>query len=186
MAYYYSPFRKNYHNTLSARGDFCPFCDSENMQQQAVKNTKGQVIENEYYTWVVNYFPKFEGHTMVVPKKHTLFIGEENTNEVVARENLTVFAVNMLKKLYPESGVEVFIQTGQGSTSSVPHLHWHILPAHESDPLRAFEKLGHFSTVDENKEKVLIFPVEIKKALDGLQKELAETIGEDFPTPRGE
>lgn len=178
MAYYYSPFRKQYDKKeKKTSSDGCVFCNFDKVKQQAVINAGGQIIENSHYVWLVNYFPRHEGHTLLIPKKHVVGIGEESPDQVFAREQLFAFASKMLRKLYPGAGIEIFNQTGEGSLASIEHLHWHIVPAQPSDPLRSFEKLGHFYTVDEKEEKVIVFPVEIEKACEGLQRELADVIG---------
>jgi len=170
MAYYYSPFRNTY---KKKEGDApCVLCDPINSNEQSVKRPDKTTVENKHYIWIINLYPKFEGHTMVVPKKHITEIGKESEEEIVAREELIVIASRTLKKLYPGAGIDVFIQTGGGSESSIPHLHWHVVPAQKDDQLRSFDKLGHFYTIEPDKEKVLLFPIEIKLA----RKELAKAL----------
>ncbi len=36
---------------------------------QIVRDAYGRSIENDYYVWIMNWYPRYEGHTMVVPKK---------------------------------------------------------------------------------------------------------------------
>ncbi len=173
MAYYYSPFRKEY---LQRASQDCAFCDLKVNEEQIIRNKAGQPIENEYYRWVINYYPKFEGHTMVVPKRHITEIEQESQSEVQARHDLIVVAAAALKKTYPGAGVEIFMQTGPGSAASVSHLHWHVVPALPDDSLRSFEKMGHFYTTEQEQEKVLLFPVSIRLAREKLQEELAEAL----------
>ena len=135
------------------------------------------MVENEYYRWVVNFFPKFEGHTLIVPKRHVTELGTEQRNEILAREKMINMASTILQKVYQNSGVEIFLQTGAGSESSIQHLHWHVVPAMPDDHLRSFAKLGHFYTTKPNEERVLIFPVRIKRSPAVLKLALARTIG---------
>lgn len=150
--YYYSPFRRSYAENRAERAAACDFCDTEIMGAQAVRTSEEVLIENEHYRWIINFFPKFEGHTMVVPKRHLVNLGEETPEEVIAREALIVIAANALRELYPAAGIEVFIQTGSGSESSISHLHWHVVPALPDDHLRGFDKLGHYCTVEPGQE----------------------------------
>lgn len=175
MAYYWSPFRKEY-QPEAPQG--CPFCDEPLMRQQAVKSKEGLVMENKHYWWVINWYPKFEGHTMVVPKRHILSLEEETSEEVLARHELITLATRFLPAMYEGAGVEIFLQYGKGSEGSIPHLHWHVVPAQEDDHLRGFTKLGHFHTMDEREEKVLTFPVKIKYAREELQDALSKVIDE--------
>lgn len=169
MAYFFSPFRSSY----QPASQICPFCDREKIEIQAVRTMHGSLAENKHYVWLVNYFPKFEGHTMIVPKQHVESLDTETDAEILARQELMRKAITTLKKLYPESGVEIFIQYGSGSASSIKHLHWHLVPAQKEDQLRSFEKLGHFYTTEEGKEKVLLFPHTIQLARDELRDALS-------------
>lgn len=174
MAYYYSPFRKNYSKETNADG--CPFCNEEEMSKQVICRSDGTLIENKYYRWIINTYPKFEGHTMLVPRKHILHIGEESAEEICAREELLLIASDALRKLYPGAGIEVFLQTAGESASSVEHLHWHVVPALKDDNLRSFEKLGHFYTIEPEEEKIVIFPHRIEKGGDVLQEALRNVL----------
>ena len=175
MAYYYSPFRNTYNKDRAARPG-CVFCDPTVLAGGGVRRADGTVVENEHYLWIINSFPKFEGHTLIVPKRHVTELGDETPAEVAAREELVVLASRALQTLYPGAGVEVFLQTGPGSESSVSHLHWHVTPAQPDDPLRGFDKLGQFFTIEPDKERVIIFPVPIKLAQDELLAALAKVL----------
>jgi diadenosine tetraphosphate (Ap4A) HIT family hydrolase len=179
MAYYYSPFRKIYGGTKHKGEETCPFCSKEGRISQSIRNADGVLMENEHYFWITNFFPKFEGHTMIVPKKHIRALHEEDSEEIVARHDLSLFAMRQLEKVYPGCGFEIFIQYGPGSAQSVEHLHWHIVPAQPDDALRSFEKLGHFYTTEEGKEKAIVFPVKINLAREELIGKLAEVIGNE-------
>ena len=179
MAYYYSPFRKEYVKEGEKVQGGCPFCSSENIQSQVVRNASQELIEDEHYFWVVNYFPRFEGHTMIVPKRHLESLEEESPEEILSRQKLTLFALRQLSKLYPEFGFEIFMQYGEGSLQSVEHIHWHIVPAQKEDPLRGFQKMGHFNTSIEGEEKVIIFPIPIRLAREELLAALAKAIGNE-------
>lgn len=172
--YYYSPFRNKY--GTNPQKNSCPFCEVDTMSSQGVRDSVGILIENDYYRWVVNYFPKFEGHTMVVPKRHITTLGSEQPDEIIARDELITHASQTLTTLYPGAGVEIFLQTGEGSESSITHLHWHVVPALPKDPLRGFDKLGQFFTIEEGKERVVVFPVAIELAQEKLLSALATVL----------
>lgn len=178
MAYYFSPFRNSYSgDKKKIEGqETCPFCSLENIERQCVRNTSGMMVENEHYRWMVNFFPKFEGHTMLIPKRHLKHPEEESSDELLSRHTIGIFAMKQLEKIYPGCGFEIFLQYGAGSEQSVEHLHWHIVPAQKGDPLRSFEKLGQFYTKEEGKEKVIFFPTPIQFARETLLEKLAEAI----------
>ena len=177
MAYYYSPFRKEYDVQRPSGG--CPFCNKALIDKQKVSGADGAPIENEHYFWIVNWYPKYEGHTMLVPKRHIVTLAEETDKEAVARHRLSVFAAETLQRVYPGSGIEIFLQTGAGSQSSIPHLHWHVSPSLPNDPIRGFNKLGQFYTEEADKEKVLLFPVAIRLAREDLQRAIKDALTEE-------
>jgi diadenosine tetraphosphate (Ap4A) HIT family hydrolase len=146
------------------------------VEKQAIRNQHDEIAQNETHVWLANYFPKFEGHTMIVPKRHLTSIQDETDAEAIGRNALIKTAAAALNRLYGNSGLEIFLQTGNGSQSTVPHLHWHLVPARPDDPLRSFEKLGHFYTTKENEEKIVIFPIEISLAKEDLQKALSKIL----------
>lgn len=163
MVYSFSPFRNHYQKPEP--GAACHFCSESVLAKQTIKSN-GLPVENDYYRWVVNWYPKFEGHTMLIPKRHFCHLSEETEEEeeeeeVLARHRLLKVAIARLEHCYPKCGLEYFIQTGSGSGSTVPHLHWHLVPASPADQLRSFEKLGHFYTTKEGEEKVVVFPQRI-------------------------
>jgi diadenosine tetraphosphate (Ap4A) HIT family hydrolase len=170
MPYFYSPLRNEYKKS----SDGCPFCDEENINPQIILDKNGKRIENEHYFWIVNRYPRFEGHTMLVPKKHIIKIEDETKEEAASRHELLCRVYPALMKVYAISGVEVFLQTGSNSLSTVPHLHWHVLPSFPDEKLRGFEKMGYFDTKEPETEKVVLYPVKIKLAREDLKKALSE------------
>lgn len=138
------------------------------MDAQTIVDQAGELFQNDYYRWVVNAYPKFEGHTMLVPHAHVTDLTEETDAALLARQKLLTEILPILQHAYPNCGVEYFLQTGPGSASSVAHLHWHLVPAFPDDELRSFEKLGHFYTTEPDQEKVVIFPKRISMSPDEL------------------
>jgi diadenosine tetraphosphate (Ap4A) HIT family hydrolase len=190
MPYYYSPFRKEYKQNKSKSKPRDPkypsiFCDPEIIEKQGVRDGDGKIVQNEYYYWMINWFPRAEGHTMVVPKRYVTAHDQEKPEEVLARQELMVFAMGVVKKAFKTDGCEFFNQHGSMSWRSIDHLHWHLMPVNkEVDLLKPsylnhFEKLGIFAT-DESEEKELRvkFPIIIEYAQEKLQKLLTETMKE--------
>jgi diadenosine tetraphosphate (Ap4A) HIT family hydrolase len=175
--YYYTPFRNTYNGKKSDTE--CVFCNKKMMASQSVKHPGGLAVETRSYRWIINIYPKFEGHTMVVPKKHITEIGAETEREINEREKLFAVASRTLQALYPGAGVEIFLQTGPGFESSIKHLHWHIVPSLPQDPLRGFDKLGHFFTMEKEKAKILVFPVPVRLARNQLLRALTRTLGKE-------
>jgi len=191
MPYYYSPFRKAYEKKVESKSTNKPeikkyksiFCNPEIINSQGVFDIKGKLIENEHYYWLINWYPRTEGHTMIIPKRYITEHYEETEAEILARHSLIVYAIEILKKAFDTDGIEIFNQRGRESYSSIDHLHWHLVPVKKNDPLwngnfKNMEKLGYFYTDTKDEQKVVMFPIEIQYAQEELQKLLANTIGE--------
>lgn len=176
MPYYYSPFRSRYEKEVQDKSPKpCVLCNVELMESQTLRHHTGTLIENEHYRWVVNWYPRAEAHTMLVPKRHILTISDETEAEVLARHQLLQRCVRILQTTFPDSGIEIFLQTGKGSLGSLEHLHWHLVPTLPQHSLIGFEKIGHFSATKPAEEKVVITPIEITIARESLLQLIADT-----------
>ena len=173
MKYFYSPFRLDYQPKKTKN---CPFCDKEKLSSHSIKDKKGKIIENESYIWLVNWYPRCDGHTMVVPKRHILNLEEETSKEVLLRNELFLKAIKALKKVYPKSGYEIFLQTGEGSDSTVPHLHWHVMSVLESDNLKGISKLGKLVVREKGEKREVLYPVSIIHARGSLQQAFTKVL----------
>lgn len=175
MPYYYSPLRKNYEQETNPKPKpDCPFCTPE-IVSQTFTDHQGTLFENDHYRWVANWFPRAEAHTMLVPKRHITQLADVTNEELIARHELLLQCYRVLQTAFPDSGVEIFLQTGKGSLSSLPHLHWHLVPTLPQHSLTGFEKIGYFSTIEPAEEKVVITPIEITIARESLLQFIADT-----------
>ncbi len=165
MAYYYTPFFEKY---IPPAEGICLFCEEKNISAQLFRDKENKPIENEYFYWIANWFPKYEGTTMIVPKRHITSLSDITPAESVARDALIARASCILSRVYPGSGTEIFMQTGTGSYSSVPHLHWHVFPAEKEGPFVSYEKTGRFFTTVPKEQKIILFPIEIQLAKETL------------------
>lgn len=79
--------------------------------------------------------PISEGHTLVIPKKHStniLDIDQESLNQVMS----VVHALSgQLKDKYQATGINLLHAAGKDAQQSVFHFHLHIVPRHENDGL---------------------------------------------------
>jgi len=173
MPYYYTPFRSNYQpaaDTPSSKP--CVFCDEQIITTQSLLQNNGRRFENKHYYWVVNWFPRTEAHTMLVPKRHITDIADETTDELLARQSLLLEAMQALKNTFGDTGFEVFLQTGPGSLSSIKHLHWHLIPTKPQKDTLSLAKLGYFWTTEPDKEKIVLQPTAITIAREELIEQI--------------
>jgi len=168
MPYYYSPFRKDYQPPQQTDTPKpCPLC-GKGIENQLLRDYHGVPIANDYYFWVANWYPRAEAHTMIVPRRHIIDFQEETEAEILARQALFIRVYDILKKIFPESGIEYFLQSGKGSHGTLAHLHWHVIPTLPQHSLTGFEKIGYFSTTEPAEEKVVITPIQITIAREVL------------------
>ena len=86
------------------------------------------------------------------------------------------FAADTLQKLYPDAGIETFLQYGKGSRMSLPHLHTHVVLALPTDTYRGMQKLGYFEAFEEDEEKIIMLPVKVTLVREKLIEALAKVI----------
>lgn len=173
MPYYFSPFRALYqedleHEKTNKPDNYCVFCDDDTMRAQSLKNSAEVIYENELYRWIVNWFPRAEGHTMLIPKRHIIEISDETDTELLARQDILKQAMAALSQTFGATGFEIFLQTGKGSAGTKSHLHWHLIPTIIQHDFVGMEKLGYLSTTEPTPQEVVLTPTEITIARDKL------------------
>jgi diadenosine tetraphosphate (Ap4A) HIT family hydrolase len=177
MGYYFSPYRKEYHTLVHQVGiKKCPFCSNEDLARQTIHNKDGVPIENEYFRWIINYYPYSNAHTLIVPKRHITSFEDQSAEEILSYHHMKCFAAATLQKLYPEAGIEIFFQYGKGSRMSLPHIHSHVVPALPTDQFRGLEKHEFFEALEEGKEKIIMAPIDVTLAREDLIEALADVL----------
>ena len=109
----------------------CLFCQIARGEVSA-----STVFEDDDTVAFLDHRPVFQGHTLVVPKRHI------ETLAALPDDLLPAFFVNvrMLARAV-ESGMEAdgtFVAINNKVSQSVPHLHVHIVPRKKKDGLRGF------------------------------------------------
>lgn len=187
MGYYFSPHRSEYVKNREAImrrvKKVCPFCEESSFADQVITDRRGDPVENAHYRWLVNLYPACEGHTLIVPKRHLVSVRDESPEEILAREQLIQTAAKALRLLRPEAGIEIFMQYGEYSRMSVPHLHTHVVLSLPSDPLRGMGKWGHLEAMDKDQDKVVVRPTDLELGRDVLRDALAKAL--DLKAPSG-
>jgi len=116
--------------------------DSENLDMERAclfcKIVAGEipsekVLESENFVVVKDAFPKVEGHSLVISKKHYdsfLDMPQELYEELlkVSKEA----ALKIVKETGAE-GFNFFLNNGKVAGQIIPHVHWHILPRKKDD-----------------------------------------------------
>ena len=94
------------------------------------------VYEDEHAIAFMDINPALDGHTLVIPRRHTrdLWEIEEETARHVMAAAVRV-AANIRKALSPD-GINIMHATGVVAFQSVFHFHLHLIPRWSGDPIR--------------------------------------------------
>jgi len=106
----------------------CPFCsilDSDVNNRVIAQNDLAFVIRDGY--------PINEGHTLIIPKRHTGSFFEITDEERNALLSLLDSAKSILDKELKPNSYNIGINDGEAAGQTVPHLHMHLIPRYEGD-----------------------------------------------------
>ncbi len=91
------------------------------------------VYEDSQVIAFLDIFPKVEGHTVVIPKKHGATIFDFTSDEVgVVMQGVRNASMKVSDILKPD-GFTIGLNHGEVAGQAVPHLHFHILPRWKGD-----------------------------------------------------
>ena len=108
--------------------DDCLFCK---IVAGDIKSAK--ILESENFIVVKDAFPKLDGHSLVISKKHYdsfLDMPQELYEELLKTSKEA--ALKIIKEVGAE-GFNLIINNGRVAGQIVPHVHWHILPRKKDD-----------------------------------------------------
>jgi len=99
----------------------CVFCDLKD---------KYIITEKDNIALTVNLFPYFDGHLMIIPRRHFEKFNEVLPEEWLVMHQLAKIGIKLLQK---EMGIEdawILFRTsgGNGAGKSVKHAHMHLIP----------------------------------------------------------
>jgi len=77
--------------------------------------------------------PIRDGHTLVVPKRHVVELGDARASELAAVFELAVAVARQQRHCLGSTGENLLLASGLDAEQSVFHLHLHVLPRHHDD-----------------------------------------------------
>lgn len=94
-----------------------------------------KIYEDDTFIAILDRFPKCEGHTLIIPKRHaaTLFDLPDD-----AAAKLMPLARVLSNKLYEKlkfKGLNLLQNNGECAGQQVNHFHLHLIPRYESDDM---------------------------------------------------
>ncbi len=100
----------------------CPFCDREVLERQVFYRGHGAL-------GVLTHKPAVPGHVLIIPERHVERF-EELTPEDLAALQETVKKVDAaVRKKYGNTDYLLLQKNGRMAGQTVPHVHFHYLPA---------------------------------------------------------
>ena len=94
------------------------------------------IYEDEFVCCFLDHDPFNEGHVLILPKQHALFIDELDEKTAYALMKSVKIVSNAVKKLFKPDGITM-CQNG-GSFDDLKHFHIHIVPRYEGQNFAAF------------------------------------------------
>ena len=102
----------------------CPFCTIPD----------DRIVEKNNYGFVISDgFPISEGHTLIIPYRHSGSWFETSEIERTALLDLLSAAQLRLKEQFRPDGFNIGINDGPAAGQTVPHLHIHLIPRYAGD-----------------------------------------------------
>ncbi|MCI4351946.1 MAG: HIT domain-containing protein [Thermoplasmata archaeon] len=108
---------------------FCKIVEDRSMAPQ-------WLAESDRALAFLDIHPIRVGHTLVIPKAHSIELFDVAPEDWVAVGELTTRVARLLREALGTRGENLFAASGPGSEQSVFHLHVHIIPRTTGDDLR--------------------------------------------------
>lgn len=103
----------------------CPFC------QIAPEVTV--LFETDYALAIFDRFPVSEGHTLIIPKRHTANYFDLTSDEQAELWTLVNQTKQKLDSLYHPDGYNVGINVNHAAGQTIFHVHIHLIPRYHYD-----------------------------------------------------
>lgn len=104
----------------------CPFCG---IHQTPSHNSIVQ--SNEHAFLIRDGYPVSEGHSLIIPHRHTASFFDLTPTEQEAMFALLEQAKAELDNQYQPAGYNIGINDGAAAGQTVPHCHMHVIPRYE-------------------------------------------------------
>jgi ATP adenylyltransferase len=127
----FAPWRHTYIKRTLAEETGCPFCVAINtgVGLESLIVYKGQTC-----SVILNKFPYNNGHTMVIPHRHTADFDKLTPEEHHEMHALLKRTFEALKIAYQPHGVNIGMNLGRvGGAGIIDHLHYHLVPRWNGD-----------------------------------------------------
>src|SRR3990172_7577802 len=110
----------------------CPFCDKRMLEKEEVVSNKTCIfLQGKGY----NHEGVLEGSGVIITKAHKESPFELTNEEMIDVLDLLKKAKSYLDKKYKPDGYSVGWNVGKASDQKIPHVHLHMMPRYNDEPL---------------------------------------------------
>ena len=106
----------------------CIFCQIVSGRIPCVK-----LYENEHVLAFLDIGPVSEGHTLIIPKKHSSSVDQTDPLVMVEIAKVIPNIAASIKKSMAADGYNVICNNGDAAGQVVKHVHFHIIPRNVDD-----------------------------------------------------
>jgi len=131
----------------------CDFCSSKIYKMQGCKS-----LEGKYWKILVNLYPYMDGNLMIIPKRHIVKIDEIKNDEWEEFHEIILKTQKKLTEIFKTKSFNVGINIGKSAGSSIPHMHWQIMPRRKWIP--------NFANIVGDMYIITVTPEKLKKLID--------------------
>src|SRR3989344_2330206 len=90
--------------------------------------------DNDYLAFL-DISPVSQGHSLVIPKKHTVDFSSLTGAEAGALATTVLKVAKGIAQALGAAAYNLGLNNGQSAGQIVPHVHWHIIPRYPGDDL---------------------------------------------------
>ncbi len=122
----WAPWRMAYISRLGGKDEGCIFCS----KPQSDKDRDNLILYRGKHAYVImNLYPYNNGHSMVIPYKHTSDFTDLNDDEMLEIMQLVKKTINVFKKVFNPEGFNTGFNLGRAAGAGISqHIHFHVLP----------------------------------------------------------
>lgn len=102
----------------------CVFCELN--EDYVFYEENGIVLDVALYAYI-------DGHIMIIPRRHVLSVKELTPEEWETMRKFMYIAKKLIREVHGIKGIQIVQKDGEGSQSTVGHLHFHVIPFDSPD-----------------------------------------------------
>jgi len=122
----FAPWRHSYIKRARGETEGCVFCEA---LKKGVSEESLIVFKGQSCSVILNKYPYNNGHTMVIPNRHTANFEKLGSEEFSELHQLLKKTKEALQVAFQPQGFNIGMNIGQiGGAGIIDHLHYHLVP----------------------------------------------------------